>query len=84
MATPRKKGPPARQSKSAASGKSTKTQNGSANHEAAPTVTVFPTIEEIRIRAYHLYLERGATHGRDREDWFVAEKLLSEARAKPA
>ena len=41
-------------------------------------------IAEIRLCAYHLYLERGATHGQDRDDWFVAEKLLIASRAKSA
>lgn len=30
--------------------------------------------EEIRYRAYELYLERGATPGHENEDWLVAER----------
>ena len=42
--------------------------------------------EEIRRRAYELYLERGQQPGRDLEDWFQAERelqsgLLSRAQA---
>jgi hypothetical protein len=42
--------------------------------------------EEIRLRAYEHYLERGQQPGRDLEDWFQAERelqsgLLSRAQA---
>jgi oligoendopeptidase F len=30
--------------------------------------------EEIRRRAYEIYLERGEQHGRDLEDWLQAER----------
>jgi len=29
--------------------------------------------EEIRLRAYELYQQRGSQHGRAQEDWFQAE-----------
>ncbi len=32
--------------------------------------------EEIRRRAYELYLERGATPGSENEDWLVAEREM--------
>jgi hypothetical protein len=35
--------------------------------------------EEIRRRAYEIYLQRGATPGREDEDWSVAEQ---EVRAR--
>jgi hypothetical protein len=36
--------------------------------------------EEIRIRAYQLYEERGYTPGHENEDWLVAEReILSRA-----
>jgi hypothetical protein len=35
-----------------------------------------PTEDEVRVRAYHRYLERGATDGGDLEDWVEAEKEL--------
>ncbi|HZP47662.1 MAG TPA: DUF2934 domain-containing protein [Vicinamibacterales bacterium] len=35
-----------------------------------------PTEEEIRERAYHRYLERGAGHGQDFDDWLEAEREL--------
>ena len=37
-----------------------------------------PTEEQIRLRAYEIYVERGRADGLDREDWFQAEKELTE------
>jgi hypothetical protein len=46
-----------------------------------------PTREEIALRAYHIYLERGGTPGNQLEDWTRAERELLEkagkARRKP-
>ena len=39
-----------------------------------------PSEEDIRMRAYHRYLERGGTHGTDFEDWLEAERELKEQR----
>ncbi len=49
--------------------------NTSGNHEPHPNG---PTVEEIRLRAYEIYLERGRTEGQHLEDWFQAEKELTE------
>lgn len=38
-----------------------------------------PIVEDIELRAYHLYLERGAEHGRDLDDWLEAEREVLEA-----
>jgi hypothetical protein len=35
-----------------------------------------PSEEDIRLRAYHRYLERGGGHGMDFEDWLEAERDL--------
>lgn len=35
-----------------------------------------PTDEDIRVRAYHRYLERGGGHGMDFEDWLEAKREL--------
>ena len=35
-----------------------------------------PTEDEVRVRAYHRYLERGGTHGNDIGDWVEAEREL--------
>jgi hypothetical protein len=40
---------------------------------------VFPTVEQIRQRAYELFLNRGATHGNEVEDWLNAEQELNES-----
>ena len=33
-----------------------------------------PRLEEIRIRAYEIYLERGGQYGNDLDDWMQAER----------
>ena len=35
-----------------------------------------PSEEEIRRRAYEIYLQRGCAHGHDLDDWFNAEREL--------
>jgi len=35
-----------------------------------------PSEDDIRIRAYHRYLERGGGHGMDFEDWLEAKREL--------
>lgn len=35
-----------------------------------------PSNEQIAVRAYELFLSRGASHGFDLEDWFQAEQEL--------
>ncbi len=35
-----------------------------------------PSEEDIRLRAYHRYLERGGGHGLDFDDWVEAEREL--------
>jgi hypothetical protein len=37
-----------------------------------------PSDEQIRERAYELYLQRGAAPGQDVEDWLAAEQELTE------
>lgn len=37
-----------------------------------------PTEEQIRVRAYERYLERGGGHGMDFEDWMEAQRELRE------
>ena len=41
------------------------------------------TNEEISARAYELYEQRGAEHGRDWDDWLQAEKELQSRRHTP-
>jgi hypothetical protein len=39
-----------------------------------------PSEDEIRIRAYHRYLERGGNHGAEFDDWLEAERDLRASR----
>jgi hypothetical protein len=39
-----------------------------------------PSEEDIRLRAYHRYLERGGGHGMAFEDWLEAERELKQGR----
>jgi hypothetical protein len=53
--------------------------------EAASAVSagsISPTLEQVRLRAYELYLERGGTPGGELYDWIRAERELSGARAR--
>lgn len=39
-----------------------------------------PSDDEIRARAYEMYLERGGKHGLDFDDWVRAERELRQRR----
>jgi len=41
-----------------------------------------PSDEEIRARAYEIYIERGGEHGMDFEDWLRAERELRQSRSR--
>ena len=43
---------------------------------AQPDAFEDPTDEDIRARAYEMYLERGGDHGLDFDDWVRAEREL--------
>jgi hypothetical protein len=83
MATVRKgKGTTVRRTKSASAAKQAAAtvheSNGKPTHngavEAAPKTEI--NIETIRVRAYDLFLARGAIHGDDLADWLIAEREL--------
>ena len=42
-----------------------------------------PSAEEIRRRAFEIYRERGAIHGRDLDDWLQAERELQGTQPPP-
>ena len=42
-----------------------------------------PTHEQIALRAYEIYLERGGASGDALEDWTRAERELTEKKSKP-
>jgi len=51
-----------------------KTAKGAAPSEMAKIATQAMNLQdEIRIRAFHLFVQRGCKHGRDLEDWVRAE-----------
>lgn len=41
-----------------------------------------PSPEEISAEAYGIYQSRGREHGRDEEDWYEAERRISERRRR--
>jgi hypothetical protein len=43
-----------------------------------------PSREEVELRAYEIYVERGAQDGHDVEDWIAAEAELSTRLASKA
>ncbi|HET9994512.1 MAG TPA: DUF2934 domain-containing protein [Candidatus Acidoferrum sp.] len=49
----------------------------------SPTAKKHPTREEIALRAYHIYLERGGASGNALEDWTRAERELLGEKTKP-
>ena len=49
----------------------------------SPPAKSIPTHEEIALRAYEIYLERGATPGDALGDWTRAERELLEKNSKP-
>ena len=48
-----------------------------------PAAKAKPTQEDIALRAYHIYLERGCTPGNPFDDWVRAESELIENHQKP-
>jgi len=53
-------------------------QNETPRPSRATDTSVHPSVseEQIRRRAYELYMQRGGTHGRHMDDWFRAESEL--------
>jgi hypothetical protein len=47
------------------------------------TAKKHPTREEIALRAYEIYLERGGTPGNELDDWTRAERELLQQKSKP-
>ncbi len=59
-----------------------------ANHKRAtkqpePPLRSIPSEDEIRKRAYEIYLERGSRPGSALEDWLKAKAELEQARLLP-
>ena len=58
-------------------------QNSSPTVKKPQTNELHPTREEIALRAYHIYLERGGAPGNALDDWTRAERELSQEIGKP-
>lgn len=69
----------ARRSKTTASGTR---GSGSTDLSASEMGDWSPSEEDIRVRAYHRYLERGGGNGMDFEDWLEAERELKSQKLK--
>jgi Protein of unknown function (DUF2934) len=54
------------------------------SRKAAVAAAPAPTYDEIALRAYHIYLERGATPGDPMQDWLEAERELTASSKKPS
>ena len=55
----------------------------SSSESQPQTASGAPTREEIELRAYRIYVERGGADGQDGEDWLQAERELVEKYGKP-
>jgi hypothetical protein len=61
-----------------------KSKAGSPKITRSPRKTATaPTYDDIALRAYHIYLERGCTPGDPMQDWLQAECELSAPASKP-
>lgn len=47
-----------------------------------PENNFYTYTQMVEKKAYELYQKRGGEHGRDREDWLEAEKLIEEELQK--
>ena len=57
-----------------------KKPNGEATDSGPTVAPPRPSEDDIRVRAYHRYLERGDGEGSDFDDWLEAEKDLKSSR----
>jgi hypothetical protein len=57
-------------------------QSSSPKVSKSQTAKSQPTREEIALRAYYIYLERGGVPGNELEDWTLAERELLEKYGK--
>jgi Protein of unknown function (DUF2934) len=58
--------------------------NNPTEKDRPQTIPGAPTREEIELRAYQIYIERGGAHGQDVEDWLQAEREFVEKYGSPA
>ena len=62
-----------------AKGKSQESDAPEEANQTSETASISPTSEEIAVRAYHIYLERGGGEGDPLDDWLQAERELTQA-----
>jgi hypothetical protein len=55
-------------------------RDASSDQTRSDSMASEPSEEEIRLRAYQRYVERGGSHGRHFDDWLEAEKELKTER----
>ncbi len=53
---------------------------GVEQHTESRSMSSEPSEEDIRMRAYQRYLQRGGYHGMDFEDWLEAERELKRSK----
>jgi len=70
----------AKSKKAEAAGKQPATSPASVSEQSVAANE--PTHEEIKQRAYSIYLLRGGADGHDLDDWLQAEREIREARSK--
>ena len=63
-----------------ARGKSNSISTTSEANNTSESMRARPTEEEIAVRAYHIYLERGDAEGNPSDDWLQAERELTEGQ----
>lgn len=63
-----------------AKGKSQPSTSPAEGDQSRETLGARPAPEQIAVRAYHIYLERGGAEGNPLDDWLQAERELAEAR----
>jgi hypothetical protein len=62
--------------------RATELKPGTANDPGDVSRSETPRTQRIASRAYERFQRRGGEHGRDLEDWFEAERELSELEFK--
>jgi Protein of unknown function (DUF2934) len=58
-------------------------KNASPEVKKPRTAKIHPSTEEIALRAYQIYMERGGAPGNALDDWTQAERELLEKSSKP-
>ncbi len=65
-------------SKAVAAGTESRDHNLAESKQRRPQLAGAPSLEEIKLRAYEIYVERGRIDGFEEVDWLQAERELTE------